>query len=630
MDRVFVDFETYYDREYSLREMTTREYIMDDRFRATMLSVAVNDSAPFLLVGDDIGEWVSRQDWGNSCVIAHNIKFDGAILKWRYGVKTPALWYCTLSLAAMTVGHRIGGTSLDKVTKALGLAEKDSEALHHVEGVDVLSLDRNDSAFRRLADYATQDVASSRDIFGILNPRINRKHRLIIHLIASMYIDGDMRIDAPMCDEVLAEARLETERLLTRTGVTDRSVFRSRDKFATLLQSHGVTCPTKISKTTGKETWAQSKKDVEFVGLLDHDDEKIRFLVEMRLNAASSILETRAKRFSAIAQMGDGQLHAPLLVSGAHTHRFSGSDSLNMQNLPRGSALKRAVVAPEGYTFVVVDASQIEARILAWLAGCMEIVNAFANGEDVYATFASKVFGYQVNKSDHPNERFLGKIGILSLGYATGHQTLFKTLLLGGASDMTVEFAQKIVQTYREGYPEIPRLWKRMEHMLGEMVAGRLHQIGPVVGEGESVWVEDEEGEPNLKIEYPALRRVNTTTPWGATGIGFEFWRSRFKSFTSIYGGSATENVVQHLAWLQIADTVVKVVMHCRARKKDWHWVLQVHDEVVYLVPEDEADEALNYIIERMCDQPRWARWKSYPVPFAAEGDIAKRYGDAK
>lgn len=633
MSKTYIDFETFYSKDYSLSKMTTREYVMDPRFKATMLSVAINDCAPFLLVGDDIRDWVESYDWASTAVIAHNVKFDGAVLMWHYGIKPPRLWYCTMGLAAMTVGHRIGGTGLDKVVRALGLPDKDKGALEAVQGVDVLSMDRGGAAFKRLAAYAVQDVESCRLIERKLGPMIAPKHKLTIHAVNKMYLEGDMRVDRNMCDDVLVEAKAETSRLLTQCGLTpsdeSRAVFRSRDKFAALLASHGVTCPKKISPKTGKETWAQSKKDIEFVKLLDHDDERIRFMVEMRLNAASSIVETRAKKFVALSKIGNGELHAPLLVSGAHTHRFSGTDSLNMQNLPKASMLKKATKAPKGYVFVVVDASQIEARILAWLAGCVEVVEAFANKRDVYAEFASKVFGFQVNKNDHPKERQLGKVGILSLGYATGHETLYKTLLLGGAQDMTLAFAKTIVNTYREGYYQIPALWKRMEHLLGEMVDGRMGQIGPLVGQGEAIWLEDVEGAPNLKIEYPGLRRVTKDGPYGPRA-GFEFFRSRFKSFNSVYGGSMTENVVQHMAWTQIVDTVVKIIYYCERMKRDWKWVLQVHDEVVYLVPEDEADEALRVICQFMCEQPNWARWKTYPVPFDAEGEIADRYGDAK
>jgi len=92
-----IDWETYYDREYSLSKMTTEEYIRDDRFE--VIGVAVKEDDNETVWYDNKHMTASRfaklYDWKNCLVLAHNTQFDGAILSWRYGIK-PKGWLDTL------------------------------------------------------------------------------------------------------------------------------------------------------------------------------------------------------------------------------------------------------------------------------------------------------------------------------------------------------------------------------------------------------------------------------------------------------------------------------------------------------------------------------------------------------
>ena len=80
----------------------------------------------------------------------------------------------------------------------------------------------------------------------------------------------------------------------------------------------------------------------------------------------------------------------------AHTGRWGGDDKINLQNLPsrgkNGKKLKKSIVAPKGYTIIDADSSQIEARVLAWLASQEDLVESFSAGEDVYVKMASKIY----------------------------------------------------------------------------------------------------------------------------------------------------------------------------------------------------------------------------------------------
>src|SRR5690606_2260190 len=169
----------------------------------------------------------------------------------------------------------------------------------------------------------------------------------------------------------------------------------SNPKFAALLQQRGVDPPMKISPTTGKVTYAFAKSDLDFQALAK--DPRVADLCEARIRVKSTIGETRAVRF---LEAGKDGMCLPILLnySGTHTHRWSGGNKMNLQNLKRGGELRRSILAPDGHVIVVADSAQIEARVLAWLAGQDDVVEAFRNKCDLYSEFASFVFGYPVDR----------------------------------------------------------------------------------------------------------------------------------------------------------------------------------------------------------------------------------------
>ena len=160
----------------------------------------------------------------------------------------------------------------------------------------------------------------------------------------------------------------------------------------------------KESKTTGKQTYALAKNDEGFLALTEHEDPFIQQLCSVRLGTKSTIEESRIERFIDVGKRNKGKLPIPLKYYGAHTGRWAGSDKVNFQNLPsrdkKKKALKNAVVAPDGHFVINCDSSQIEARVLAWLAGQNDVVEQFAKGEDVYSLFATKIYGRPISKAN--------------------------------------------------------------------------------------------------------------------------------------------------------------------------------------------------------------------------------------
>ena len=617
MPRLYLDYETYYSADFSLSRMTTREYILDARFEVIGASLAVDDGETRWYDEPELKTYLAGVDWDNIQLVAHNTAFDGAITQWVYGHK-PKLWMDTMGMAQAIFGPTQGGAALKKLAHLVARG-KDTGALLNMKGKRAADCDKSGADWARYTVYANEDVNTCRDLMKLLEPSFPKKELLLIDTLLRMYFDGVMVLDEKTVNDSLSLVRAETAALLSRIGVSDKKDLRSAAKFSAMLEEQGVTVPMKVSQartTKGNLVPAFAKTDLEFTKLLEHDNPRVVALVEAKLNASSSIEETRAARFASLARLPGKLLNVPLRYYGAHTGRFSGADNLNLQNLGRKSPLRDAMRAPEGYTLVVVDSSQIEARMLSWLAGCSALVSAFAGGEDVYSSFATKIYRYPVNKTDHPSERFIGKTGILGLGYGVGWPKFQWALLVSPFYDGTApdDFCQNVVTTYRESYPEIPRLWKEAELALQHMARGHDMSIGPVRFRNRHLLL------PNgMPIQYPQLHYREHEE---FKERGYQYYSARYKGWKKIYGAALVENFTQGLARIVISDAMLMM----RAINPAYFCCLQVHDELVYCVPDALAEQCFVDLTACMNAPPSWAPG----LPLASEGDMGKQYGGLK
>ena len=403
--------------------------------------------------------------------------------------------------------------------------------------------------------------------------------------------------------------------LKNKLGCNDEEEVRkklsSNPQFANILTELGVTPPTKISPATGKETYALAKNDEGFIALTEHDDPFIQQLCAVRLGTKSTLEESRIERFIGIGARNKGRLPIPLKYYGAHTGRWAGSDSVNFQNLPsrdkKKKTLKNSIVAPPGHVIINCDSSQIEARVLAWLAGQDDVVEQFRNGDDVYSIFASKVYGKPISK-ETPIERFVGKTCVLGLGYGTGARKLQHTLKTQPpGADLPEDECQRIVDLYRRENNHIPLLWQECERALQHLIAWP-GSSGYTLGKGNAVWI-DAEGIklPNgLYIRYPNLSQY-----------GKKFSYTSRKGPVNIWGGAMVENIVQALARIIVGEQMLTI-------REKYRPVLTVHDAAVLVVPKDEVKDALQYITGVMSTPPSWAKG----LPVACEAKYGASYGD--
>lgn len=595
-----VDFETYYDKDYSLSKVTTEEYVRSDLFEVIGVSVKVNEDPPQWFSGthQQTAQWLGQFDWGNSLVLAHNTMFDSAIISWRFGI-IPLGWLDTMSMAQAVV----------PATQSKSLANLAVYYEVGVKGTEVINalgkrrIDFTPQELARYGDYCVNDTELTYTLFNKLLDGFPQQELKLIDLTIRMFAEPVLEVDTEMLVEHLTSIRNFKDKLLDASGL-DTDTLMSNNKFADWLRSRGVEPPMKISPATGRDTLAFSKTDKNFLALQDHEDVIIQTAVAARLGVKSTLEETRTERFIGIGSRG--KLPVPLKYYAAHTGRWGGSDSLNLQNLPSrtgSSALKKSIVAPQGFVIIDADSAQIEARMLAWLSGQNDLVEQFAVGEDVYRIMASAIYNKDVNDITK-DERFIGKTVVLGCGYGMGAEK-FKNMLSLQKIAMEKSEAERIIRIYREKNFKIKQLWGEGQNALRFILQKRnapigQHDVVRVMNGGLLL-------PSGITMRYNNLRQDEE---------GFQYDAKKNET-VRIYGGKVVENIVQALARIVIGQQMLKIAERYRV-------VLTVHDAVACIAPETEVLEAKRYVEECMRLAPEWATG----LPLNCESGYGRSYGD--
>jgi DNA polymerase len=647
-----VDFETAWDRkEYTLSKMTTEEYVRDHRFKAWGLcwkEVGEEGSAVWVR-GKDVQSWVDSIDWSTTAVLAHNAQFDVTILSWVYGAQ-PCFIFDTLSMARALRGIE-AGNSLAKLAEDFELPPK-GKAVHSTDGMlDALSFDVE----VELADYCKHDVMLCEEVFNRLMPGYPPKELRLIDLTLKMYTRPLLELDKEMLAEAIEEERNTREGLLQRLGV-DEAELASNEKFAALLETLNIPAPLKLSKTTGKQTYALAKNDALFQSLLNSEREDVALLCEARLRVKSTSERTRAQRFLDIANRGT--LPVPLSYFGAGTGRYTASkgSAINMQNLKRGSFLRRAIMAPDGYTLVVGDLSQIEPRVLAVLSENEAMLDIFRAGGDPYAQFGSQMFGIpNMTKDSHPVERQSAKSALLGAGYQLGWASFAAQLLTGflgadplrytkedaktlGVTALDAEYflswdenvkkmeaiphtctkrelaihclaSKAIIDKFREASQPVVHFW----NLCHELIDYSLYRGKPYTHKCIEFRKEQIILPSGMAMRYPDLR------PDKGDGGRVMWTYADGNKRVNLYGGKITNNIVQGTARCVMTDGMLRVA-------KKYPLVGTVHDELIAVVPQDEAQDAKTWVLAQMTMPVAYLPG----IPLKVSGGMDKRYGLAK
>lgn len=661
MSLVCIDFETFYDPPtYGLKGMTTEEYIRHPWFQTIGFSLKIGDAPAQWFTGDDqylANVLLRAVDWSKVAMCAHNARFDAAILNWRYGIK-PRMYIDTMSMARGLVGMSTS-CSLEKLGQYFKLPIQKGH-----EVVKAAGLRREDFSPQQMAEYGSYCVNDTEMAYLLADRMIPATLPSELKLqdwTIRSFVEPQLQLDGMVLRDELTAFLKRRQTMLADCGIADISVLRSDEQMSAALYGLGVVPPTKLSPKqknadgTPKRVWAFSRQDIEFMDLLEDEDEKVVSLVEARIGSKSSIVESRLQRLIGVSTRGT--LPMPMVYAGATpTRRWSGDDNINVQNFPRNklkrdannqpvldangdpvidfSPLRRAIIAPPGKRMAAADLSQIELRVNAWQSGQRDVLDILINGGDVYSDQATALYGYEVTKKTgktiHQVERFVGKTTELQCGYQCGGLKFLHSLKVAAKRDGMVlpesseEFGHRVVKGYRTKRDKIVNFWWAADRALEAMAYGTPARLGPYEIRDFRLWL------PNGSyLYYPELRREEKK---GEGEIGTEWVYDRYQKGRmqrkTIYGGKFVENITQAHARLFVSDALLRLeTLKYADGRRVFEAVFMVHDEIVVLFDTNLSDD---YVKQALT----WAMTTAAPwapdLPLACEVGIGLNYAECK
>lgn len=605
MQIIVLDFETFFSKEYTLKRLTTEEYVRDKRFEPMGCAAYANGKATWL-TPLELKPAFDRLDWSKLAVLCHHTQFDGLILSTYYRVK-PAIWLDTLSMARLVLGPTTRSVGLDALAKLFGLPAKSVPYTAFTgRHWDELS----GEVQNQLAMGSMHDVHLTWELFTRLAPFVPDEELQLIDMTIRMFVEPCLRGDVDLLHTIVKDEVAHKQEMTSKLGVT-ATELQSPERFAQLLREHTGIDPPK--KTTPKGLAYPFAKNDKFMTevILEHSDDYVRALGEARLGVRSTIEQSRAQRLEDMAARG--ALPVYLSYSGAHTHRWAGGDRVNWQNFKRGSRIRTAIRAPAGHRIVKADKSQIECRLLNFLAGQWDVVERFRRKEDPYIKIASAAYGepiYKAKEGDPRYEEMLAKRGTgkqleLSCGYGAGAVTIQLTAAKGTYGppvQISLEKALEWRNLYRQTHRQVVQFWFQAQQVLDVLASKKAMQWSIFeVGDGKIFL-------PNgTWLDYPNLH-------WDGPS---ECWRyhSRY-GLRRIWGGFLVENVIQAVSRVDMGQCML------RLKERGYRIVLMEHDAVAVVVREESAQDDMQVILAEMQRSPTWLP----DIPLDAEASCAETY----
>lgn len=633
MSFITLDFETSYRSRanrgttgprYSLKSLTYEEYLGNSEFAVHGVAVKVDMEPTIWVSGADVEPYL--QDLftpGNDhTILAHNAAFDLAILSWHYGLSAQT-YYCTQAMSRalwQTERH-----SLDRLARRCFPDDPTKRKGNELEEVDGI-MAPTPKQLEVLGGYAINDVELTFECFRYMWPFFPDKELELIDLTLEMIAHPLLHLDIERVEAFLATTIAEKERLIEQSGVP-RTTLSSNPRFARWLKDrHGIDVPLKHSptpKNPDNHTWALARDDLEFMQIRQ-DNPQLAHVFAARIAIKSTTDESRSRRLLQAAQSLRHKpapvIAMPLNYAAAHTLRWGGTNKANPQNLRRGGELRKSLAAPPEHQLVIVDLSNIESRVVAWLAQCHDLLRAYAEGRDVYNDFGAEIYHRRIDRNNGDDlEGHVAKVAVLGLSYGMGAPKFQNTLAQGALGGPPVHFdleeCYRIVnQTYRRRYAEIPALWREFDNVIIPSMANP--DLEPFKWK-EIFQVEYQRLQlPNgLYLNYPHLRPIEH--PDG----GYHYWEGSYDK--SLYGGLATENVTQAVARIILAEQM----LHIREQIQQYsaRIILTVHDELIAVAPTAHASTVLETMLTAMRTSPSWAAHIPGLV-LDAKGDISPHY----
>lgn len=648
---VFLDFETRSKRSI---EDGAFAYAADPSTDILCVAYSIEDQDPVSATMDqeELIEPLLKCIKEGYKIVAHNFLFEIAILKYvakpKYGWPTPKLsqMRCTMQMA----GRAGLPLSLGDAAKALNISEKleSGKALIKLFSTPdkqgrFVSLDSKPREKRQLLEYCEVDTIVSREIYQNL-PEWKEIE------IEDVLFDLKSNLHGVPIDVNTAQ-KIYEEVLNQQAGFAKR---------VTALTNGVITKMTQIQRI---KAWAQKHVnesipscDAEHIikileGEFGEVDDVTKEILEMRQHSSKS---STGKYVRYINSHIDDHIHGMIISFGAHTGRPI-SKLLNLYNLPKpsikyksmdelvddlqnkdahcisekyGSYLKSAstairgiITAPKEKILAVSDYAAIEARIVFWLANCVQGLKKYHEGIDLYIDVATHIFHKKYNDITD-DERWVGKQVILGAGYGLGSVGFVNSCARWGV-DVKLQLAQQSIEAYRETYYEVPEMWEDLES--AALLACRTGKVtyacnGKIAFKTHrtksSITMLQMKLPSGRCINYPHVRIEMVTTPWGARKKAITYRKVKDNGFyrESTYGGKIAENAVQAIA---------RDIMYYGAKQAQangYTILFTVYDEVISLVNQKKAD--IDEFNELICRKPDWAK----ELPLKAEGKLIRRY----
>ncbi len=664
---VGVDAESFYDTaiKFSLTSMGAEAYIRDRRFHEIGWSAkakVLGDKRPVPTQWYDARNWKGMHQWllslkldePGTIVVAHNgAAFDFMILSWIHGI-VPWRMVDTLQMSRWRYG-KAGpggqGNGLAALARYHNLPAKGDEIVH-ANGKTLA--DFNGVELARYGHYCAHDTDLMLEIFEREASWFKPDDFTAMHLLAHMSAVPRIHLDVPLLQAALVEERAnkknKVDQLAEQIGIEPRllrSAVMSNPKFALILEELGVEpIPMKISKTTGKPTFAFAKTDPEMQEFLESDDELLAEVTALRVGLRSTIMESRLERFLDVASRGT--LPAAMRIHGAHTGRAAADGGIHkcqLHNVPKRAnarnALRVGMQAGPGQRWYAADSSQVEVRTLAELAGEDVLLKVFRRGArardkelealaagdletakhwhdrveaaDPYLGLGPTLFRRQITRADK-FERNVNKAAILAAQFKQGGKG-FRSHCKRNGIDIDLPLAEQTIDAYRDRHYHIGVFWKQCREAVRALAGERSAYTFGVHNNlvAEHGWLTLPSGR---RLEYrdctSQLNEDNGFTEYSYTD---KFTGAR----KYLYDGRLCENIVQAVAYDILIWQAVQIL-----KNYGEHLVLFTHDELGYIGDEGDEEYWRDILVCWMRTAPPWLP----DVPLDCEFGSGPTYAD--
>jgi DNA polymerase len=632
LPRLVVDIESYYDANFSLGKLSTSDYVFDSRFAIHGIAVAYPDGRAEFRTDVEVLISELRMAYGENLeqvlVVFHNGYFDYFALFHQVGFRA-AQMADTMLLSYLVNGPDTPASLKDLATRYGLPAKGDLEFMKGVRAPDTNQLDR-------LREYAVNDVLITSSLAEILLPQAASQSLemwMMAHSIRQ-FVERPLPIDRGVVEAATTALEADLDRLVTATGFSETDL-RSQ-KFDGIFTAALISARRKIPVKQGKRglRLAIAKSDPARDQLLADPDPMVRGLMEAKVALGSaSGLRSRFRRLQGMSN-ATGTCHVLLKYYGAVTGRFAGGDKFNVQNLKKpdpgvanasaAGSVRKALTAGSDI-FVSADASQVEARILAYLAGQDDLLQDFADKVDVYSVFAAERFHREVRKpleTDPPDVaaelnryRQIGKQIILGLGFGMGAARFYGGLR--SKSDLRPLFDQgvlteavcaEVVHVYRKQYSRIPEFWRACDEAAWLAFHGQATEVQGIgfACQNGALYIRLRSGR---RLVYPLIRETPPSFMerqyMDADGLTQSYLdenpRLIYGLGYGLYGGKIVENIVQATA----RDLLVEVIH--RLEQEGFPVAIHVHDSVAVRVAPERQQAARDALQCAWKSVPAWA-----------------------